>query len=546
MARDGAGQTATATVSITVNNGGGGTALTINGNQRFQTIDGFGVSANAASWNNGELRPALDRLLVENGTTIWRVIIEIADWEQTNDDADPSTFNWTYFDTVYSRPNFEELWGTLSYLNAQGITSTLMLNFMGRGPGWMGGPDLPMAMEDEWVETVASVAYYARNNRNIQFGLFAPNNEPDWDGIEGIRMDRWQHARVMRKLAQRLDAIGLGDLRLVGPDTAAIAAGVNEYLPSLMSEPAVMAKLDHFAFHNYNGDTGGANAAIQNSAYPGTNFWITEVANVWDALSQVGQGSAAIIVWDGYDSVYNHAILAGRGTTPPNDVGNGPPLLAYNTTTRIYTPRKPFYEFAQLFKYVPAGSARIAAIESNGNVTIYGFHHPVSNRVTLVGRNAGTSSVTFSGTLAGLPVVPSFEFYRTTASLNMERGTDIAVVNGAFSLVAPASSVFTLTYAGAPDNIPPTVSITNPLPNTTVSGTVMVGSTTATDNVGIRGVQFKLDGALLGVEDTTAPYSVQWSTSGAASGAHTLSAVARDWNGNVTASGPVTVVVDNP
>ena len=83
----------------------------------------------------------------------------------------------------------------------------------------MGGPDLPVAMEEEWVETVASVAYYARNNRHVQFGLFAPNNETDWDGIEGIRMDRWQYARVMRKLAQRLDAIGLGDLRLVGPDT---------------------------------------------------------------------------------------------------------------------------------------------------------------------------------------------------------------------------------------------------------------------------------------------------------------------------------------
>ena len=70
--------------SPTVNNGGGGgTALTINGNQRFQTIDGFGVSANVASWNYGELRPALDRLLAENNSTIWRVIIEMADWEES-------------------------------------------------------------------------------------------------------------------------------------------------------------------------------------------------------------------------------------------------------------------------------------------------------------------------------------------------------------------------------------------------------------------------------------------------------------------------------
>ena len=51
---------------------------------------------------------------------------------------------------------------------------------------------------------------------------------------------------------------------------------------------------------------------------------------------------------------------------------------------------------------------------------------------------------------------------------------------------------------------------------------------TATDDVGVVGVQFKLDGANLGAEDTTAPYAVTWDTTLLANGAHTLSAVARD------------------
>jgi hypothetical protein len=547
VARDAAGNTTTSSArTVTVSNsGGGGTALTIDGNQRFQTIDGFGVSANSASWNNGELRPAIDRLVDEGGSTIWRVIIDMADWEAQNDDANPANFNWTYYNTIYSSPKFEELWATLAYLNQKGITSTLMLNFMGIGPTWMGGPDLPTAMEDEWVETVASAAYYARNNRNIQFGLFAPNNESDWDGIEGIRMDRWQHARVMRKLAQRLDAIGLGDLRLVGPDTAAVSSGVNDYLPSLMDEPAVMAKLDHFAFHNYAGDSGGAANAIRNSAYPSKNFWITEVSNIWDALTHMSQGPSAILVWDGYDSVYNHAILAGRGSNPPNDVGNGPALLSYSTSTRTYSARKPFYEFAQLFKFVPAGSVRVAAVESSSNVTIYAFHHAVTGRVTLVGRNAGTSNVTFSGTLSNLPVVTSFERYQTTTSVNMQRGTDVPVSNGTFSFVASANSVFTLTYSGPADAVAPSVSVTTPQPGGEVSGTVTVSTTTATDDVGIQGVQFMLDGVLLGVEDTTAPYDVQWSSATVPNGTHSLVAVARDGHGNVTTSEPIVVTVNN-
>jgi O-glycosyl hydrolase len=546
-ARDAAGNVTTSSVrTVTVSNGGGGgTALTLNGNTRYQTIDGFGISANSLSWNNGELRPAIDRLHDEGGSTIWRVVIDMADWEATNDDSNPNNFNWAYYDTIYSSAKFEELWATMAYLNQKGVTNLLMLNFMGRGPSWLGGADLPTALEDEWVETVASAAYYARNNRHLQFGLFAPNNESDWDGIEGIRMDRWQHARVMAKLAAKLDAIGLGDLRLIGPDTAAIGAGVNDYLPSLMDEPTVMAKLDHFTFHNYAGDSGGADSAIRNSAYPSKNFWISEVSNIWDALTHLSQGPAAILVWDGYDSVYNHAILAGRGSSPPNDAGNGPALLSYSTSTRLYTPRKAFYEFTQLFKFVPAGSVRIAATESSSNVTVYAFHHVASGRVTLVGRNAGSSNVTFSGTLTNLPTVPAFEFYRTTSSTNMERTSDVTVTGQTFSFSAPANGVFTLTYAGPADTVPPTVSVTAPQGGATVSGNVSVSSSTASDNVGIRGVQFKLDGALLGVEDVTAPYSVSWNTTGAANGAHSLTAVARDWAGNVTTSTAVQVTVAN-
>jgi hypothetical protein len=79
----------------------------------------------------------------------------------------------------------------------------------------------------------------------------------------------------MKKLAQRLDALGLDSVRLVGQDTAALAGGVNGYMSEMMRDPVVMAKVDHVGFHNYAGDSGGADAAIKGSAYPTRNFWIT-------------------------------------------------------------------------------------------------------------------------------------------------------------------------------------------------------------------------------------------------------------------------------
>ncbi len=81
-------------------------------------------------------------------------------------------------------------------------------------------------------------------------------------------------------------------------------------------------------------------------------------------------------------------------------------------------------------------------------------------------------------------------------------------------------------------------------PSGTVSGTVAV-SATAADNVGVAGVQFQLNGANLGAEDTSAPYSVSWDTTTVANGTYALTAIARDAAGNKTTSSAVSVSVSN-
>ena len=91
------------------------------------------------------------------------------------------------------------------------------------------------------------------------------------------------------------------------------------------------------------------------------------------------------------------------------------------------------------------------------------------------------------------------------------------------------------------DTTPPTARITAPAAGA-VTATVTVAAD-ATDNQGVAGVQFQLDGANLGAEDTAAPYSTAWNTSAAAAGSHALTAIARDAAGNRTTSAPVTVTI---
>lgn len=102
-----------------------------------------------------------------------------------------------------------------------------------------------------------------------------------------------------------------------------------------------------------------------------------------------------------------------------------------------------------------------------------------------------------------------------------------------------------MEYIAAGDLTSPSVSMTAPAAGSTVSGSSVTVSATATDNVGVVGVQFK-DGATdIGAEDTTAPYSVTWDSTGTADGTHSLTAVARDAAGNTATATAVTVTVDN-
>jgi hypothetical protein len=103
---------------------------------------------------------------------------------------------------------------------------------------------------------------------------------------------------------------------------------------------------------------------------------------------------------------------------------------------------------------------------------------------------------------------------------------------------------FTVVDQATTDTTAPTVTLTAPSPNATVSGAVVV-SANATDDTGVAGVQFLLDGGLLGTEATTAPYAVTWDTA-KSSGSHTLSARARDVAGNVATATPITVTIGAP
>jgi hypothetical protein len=153
----------------------------------------------------------------------------------------------------------------------------------------------------------------------------------------------------------------------------------------------------------------------------------------------------------------------------------------------------------------------------------------VVDRCTTVVVAPGAScsiDVTFAPTAAG----------SRTASLDID---DDSPVPGSRHSIALSGSAVVV------DRTLPSVAVTAPAGGSTVSGGSVTVTASASDNVGVAGVQFLVDGAAVGTEDTVAPYSMAWSSTTATNGVHLISATARDAAGNTSTAPPVSVTVSN-
>ena len=459
--------------------------LQIDGTNKLQQIDGFGININTAWWYNGAygdarvVQPAIDMLIDSLGATIVRAVIEEIDWEEVNDNNDPNTFNWTYYNSVFSNARFQGVWNTLTYLNKKGITNGLIISFMGAPPAeaplaaknrrksWMGDTNFSVspAMEDEFVESIAALLYYARHTAKIQFTLVSPMNETEQISeaksadhpngvVEGPNMpDAVQFVRVIKKLAKKLDAIGMSDIRFVTPD----AAGDHLFascLDEMVKDSYLMGKLACWGVHAYGSNAKNYRNVISKPENPNKSFWVTETAGIGNMFGQLEDNAKAYIFWDGFDCVYQHARRNGYGSTPPNDwvfwqPDDGKPMLEYMPATKSWTPRKQFYEFAQLFRFVKPGAIRIGSTDNDSSMVARSFINP-DGQLVVVGRNSGTDTLDVTGKLDNLPAINSMEMIYTSRDINFHRSGKIILKNNILKVSIPPNCIFTLT--GSPES----------------------------------------------------------------------------------------------
>ncbi|MBX3257467.1 MAG: CehA/McbA family metallohydrolase [Chitinophagaceae bacterium] len=440
--------------------------LSVNGLNRLQTIDGIGVNINTRSWKDDELKPAIDLLADSMQAKIFRVIVETPkEWEDSNDNDDPFVYNWKYYDSLYATPKFTSVWKTIAYLNQKGISHNIMINLMGYLPEWMGGETVAPEQEDEFVEMFVSFLQYARFKQHLKFGLVAPFNEPDIQK-EGPRLNESRYVAILKKIMIRTKQSGMNDIRFVGPDAAGMNNAVSRYIPEMMKDPLIMSHISRFAVHSYGGYYAPVDSLIKHSAFPGLKFWVTEW-NAWrDGLDDgimtaynyqfaaqcmgyllelLKNGAAAAMVWEGYDSYYDHhapSLFSYWG------------ILGYNKENKTYTPRKHFYAISQISKYVTPGSWMVESQSSDSNAKALAFFNSSGNAPVIVGLNPYNKAVQINLSLNNLPDITSVQLIYTDSLNDLKKQkTYFPDKKGKFTIQVPANCIYTLVAdTGVPVN----------------------------------------------------------------------------------------------
>jgi hypothetical protein len=206
----------------------------------------------------------------------------------------------------------------------------------------------------------------------------------------------------------------------------------------------------------------------------------------------------------------------------------------------------PSYDYYYGYGRINAAAAVLAAAQATGADTqppVVSISSPTGGTVSGIvpvnvsaSDNVGVTRVDLlvNGTLLATDTTTPYGFSWDSTNL----GGSATLVARAYDAAGNSgtSQTVTVTVGAAPpvtpDTIPPTVTISKPGNGSTVKGVIAIAAT-ATDNVGVASFSLYVDGTVK-VTGNVASISYQWNTRKAASGAHTISAVAKDAAGNQT------------
>jgi hypothetical protein len=301
-----------------------------------------------------------------------------------------------------------------------------------------------------------SFLQYARFKQHLKFGLVAPFNESDIQK-EGPRLNEFRYVEIMKKIIVRMKQSGMNDIRFIGPDAAGMNNSVSRYIPAMMKDSLIMSGITPFAVHSYSGYHAPVDSLIRHSPFPDMKYWVTEW-NAWrDGLDDgiktaynyqfaaqcigyllefLKNGAAGAMVWEGYDSYYDHhapSLFSYWG------------ILSYDKENKTYTPRKHFFAISQISRYVTPGSWQVELQSNDKNAPALAFFNPSRRAPVVVGLNTYNKAMEIEISLDNFPGIKSAQLIFTDSLNDLKKQkTYLPGKNGKFKITVPANCIYTI------------------------------------------------------------------------------------------------------
>jgi len=479
------------TVSATAQN------VTVDGNTTFQTMAGIGINVNKDMWLSGNLGPALDLYAQTNGASLYRIIVECYDWvcplgsgcntkssaesqlslmntEAINRSSNPG-YSIPTLTTWYEASAMTDLWNTIARLNQNGITGNqIIVNPQGWTTQWLGGDGqfastpankINSGQENDYAEMVATLIFYGKVVRGLNFNIFDPLNEPtNGDSREGPTVSSGQAETIYTDIVNDLSNYGITTFNLQAPSLCCDnpSSDDNTWATAISNNSTAFPHIPHFSLHDYQGTGPGGSPP---SSIGGHDWWVTETNSeclpttsncdsgtaypsqgewTWSdqtgdmMMDHIANGFPATLVWAGTNSYE----LQESSPVVLNDFYH----MLYNSGTGLFTAHKGFYVTAILASGIKPGIVRISATTTLGsNFRVFAFYNSTTGKVSVLGHNKTGSTASVSGKFNNLPTLSTLKFWLTdSGSNNFSAQSNVTVSSQAFSTSIPSDTFFLL------------------------------------------------------------------------------------------------------
>ena len=433
-----------------------GNAISININERFQTIQGFGGGIKRRTDYLNDLsqtkRDIVEDLIYKDlKINMLRFFIHhsIENIQNDNNDSnliDLSNTSWNY----YNGAPFEVGETIQRAVTKSEVGIDHLIGNCNSAPGWMKVNEshkrssenedislntLKMGMEHEFSEFIEIFLGGLKQYFGIDVSEVSLTNEPDFmNTYESMNLTPSELVNIIPVLRTRLDNSSFSSVGIISPEAARVSPGSSDqltavnsavsYIQHMFQDSATKNAVDVVATHTYYDSDHNANWSSLKSVSDGKPVWVTESANL-KSLDFSMDDASDYIKWitrgfnEGGMTAYMVHLLFDKHTyaTPEEgDKEGSSGLVVWDDLENIIIPKR-YHAFKHFSNLSVKGYIRVFHKHFESDLFVSTFLHPDENELVIHVFNSGTDSIPMT---VEIPYNTSNIFRYTTDNNSMD------------------------------------------------------------------------------------------------------------------------------